>query len=331
MAIKKILSNDQKVKDYQTKINSAFNSGDYTTVKQLETTRNSLIDKYKLNAQKTNYTYTPQYDTQINDLFGKLLNRDKFSYNAAEDPLYQQYKEQYTNQGKLAMQDTMGQAAALTGGYGSSYGQAVGQQQYDAYLQKLNEVVPELYQQAYSQYQDEGDELRNQYNMYLTKDAQDRENAQTYYSMMQDNYNKTQAAQDAAADQVDAILQAGGTPSSTLIKQSGLSTEYVNALKNYYTKLAAQKSSGSGSGSGSGSTEAKDYKVNSDGTTSIIPKRSLSFDQDEGIFRWNGNTYNSVKDLKDAWNKTSLSDEDEEVLRKKFKSQTGVDLSKYGY
>lgn len=331
MAIKKTLSNDQKVKDYQTKINSAFNSGDYTTVKQLETTRNSLIDKYKLNAQKTNYTYTPQYDTQINDLFGKLLNRDKFSYNTAEDPLYQQYKEQYTNQGKLAMQDTMGQAAALTGGYGSSYGQAVGQQQYDAYLQKLNEVVPELYQQAYSQYQDEGDELRNQYNMYLTKDAQDRENAQTYYSMMQDNYNKTQAAQDAAADQVDAILQAGGTPSSTLIKQSGLSTEYVNALKNYYTKLAAQKSSGSGSGGGSGSTEAKDYKVNSDGTTTIIPKRSLSFDQDEGIFRWNGNTYNSVKDLVTAWNKASLSDEDEEALRRKFKSQTGVDLSKYGY
>ena len=45
-------------------------------------------------------------------------------------------------QGKQAMQDTMGQAAALTGGYGSTYGQAVGQQQYDAYLQNLNDEVP---------------------------------------------------------------------------------------------------------------------------------------------------------------------------------------------
>lgn len=254
MAIKKTLTNDEIAKDYQSKIDSAFNSGDYSSVQKYETARNSLIDKYKLNAAKTNYTYTPQYDTQINSLFNKLLNREDFSYNTANDPLYQQYKQQYVNQGKLAMQDTMGQAAALTGGYGSSYGQAVGQQQYDAYLQKLNEVVPELYQQAYSQYQDEGDELKDQYNMYLTKDAQDRENAQTYYSMMQDNYTKAQTAQAAAADQVDAILQAGGTPSSSLIKQSGYSNEYINTLKSYYkTKLAASSGSGSGSKSGSGS------------------------------------------------------------------------------
>ena len=68
-------------------------------------------------------------------------------------------------QGKQAMQDTMGQAAALTGGYGSTYGQAVGQQQYNAYLQNLNDVVPELYQLALERYNMEGDDLKTQYSL----------------------------------------------------------------------------------------------------------------------------------------------------------------------
>ena len=42
----------------------------------------------------------------------------------------------------------MGQAAALTGGYGSTYGEQVGQQAYNAYLQNLNDIVPQLQQQA---------------------------------------------------------------------------------------------------------------------------------------------------------------------------------------
>ena len=59
--------------------------------------------------------------------------------------------------------------------------------------------------------------------------------------------------------------------------------------------------------------------------------RSLTWDQDEGTFVWNGKTYSKVSDLVNAWNNASLSDADEAVLRQKFKTQTGVDLSKYGY
>ena len=59
--------------------------------------------------------------------------------------------------------------------------------------------------------------------------------------------------------------------------------------------------------------------------------RSLNWDQDEGTFVWNGKTYSKVSDLVNAWNNASLSDADEAVLRQKFKAQTGVDLSKYGY
>ena len=106
-----------------------------------------------------------QYGQQMQDALKALQNRKKFSYDVNSDALYQQYKDRYVQQGKQAMQDTMGQAAALTGGYGSTYGQAVGQQQYNAYLQNLNDVVPELYQLALERYNMEGDDLKTQYSL----------------------------------------------------------------------------------------------------------------------------------------------------------------------
>nr|DAQ56952.1 MAG TPA: hypothetical protein [Caudoviricetes sp.] len=119
----------------------------------------------QLEAQKPGDWTGGQYGQQMQDALDAIRNRKKFSYDLNSDALYQQYKDKYVQQGKQAMQDTMGQAAALTGGYASTYGQAVGQQQYDAYLQNLNDVVPELYQLALSRYQMEGDDLKTQYSL----------------------------------------------------------------------------------------------------------------------------------------------------------------------
>jgi peptidoglycan hydrolase-like protein with peptidoglycan-binding domain len=117
--------------------------------------------------------YSSAWQTQLDDTLNKILNREKFSYDLNGDALYQQYKDQYTTQGKLAMMDTMGQAAAMTGGYGNSYSQSVGQQAYQGYLQQLNDRVPELYQLALDQYNQEGQDLYNQYGLYADRDAQD--------------------------------------------------------------------------------------------------------------------------------------------------------------
>lgn len=124
-----------------------------------------------------------QYGQQMQDALKALQNRKKFSYDVNSDALYQQYKDKYVQQGKQAMQDTMGQAAALTGGYGSTYGQAVGQQQYNAYLQNLNDVVPELYQLALERYNMEGDDLKTQYS--LLADQYQKEYGQ-YRDMLSD-------------------------------------------------------------------------------------------------------------------------------------------------
>src|SRR5574344_1214929 len=105
-------------------------------------------------------TYSSKYQDSLNKAMDRILNREKFSYDLNGDMLYQQYKDQYTTQGKMAMMDTMGQAQAMTGGYGNSYAQSVGQQTYQGYLQGLNDKVPELYQLALQKYQQEGDDLK---------------------------------------------------------------------------------------------------------------------------------------------------------------------------
>ena len=104
-------------------------------------------------------------DAEVEALYQAIMGRQPFSYRAADDPLYRSYADRYVQNGRLAMRDTMGSAAALTGGYGSSYAQAVGQQQFDEYLRQLGEALPELYGMAYQRYADEGEALRGQYEL----------------------------------------------------------------------------------------------------------------------------------------------------------------------
>ena len=130
--------------------------------------------------------YSSPWQAQLDDAINKILNREKFSYDLNGDALYQQYKDQYTTQGKMAMMDTMGQAQAMTGGYGNSYAQSVGQQAYQGYLQQLNDKVPELYQLALDQYNQEGQDLYNQYGLFADRDATDygrhRDTVSDYYT-----------------------------------------------------------------------------------------------------------------------------------------------------
>lgn len=59
--------------------------------------------------------YQGTFDEQIQAVLDKIMNQSEFSYDMNADPLYQQYKNQYTTLGQSAMRDTIGNAAALTG------------------------------------------------------------------------------------------------------------------------------------------------------------------------------------------------------------------------
>ena len=130
--------------------------------------------------------YQSQWQSQLDALMNQIMNRDKFSYDLNGDALYQQYKDKYIQQGKLAMGDAIGQASAMTGGYGNSYAQSVGQQQYQASLDNLNDIVPELYAMALDKYNMEGQDLYNQYGLVADRENTDygryRDNVSDYYN-----------------------------------------------------------------------------------------------------------------------------------------------------
>lgn len=154
----------------------------------------------------TKPTYTSPYSDQINQMLNSLLNREQFNYNMNADPLYQQYKDQYIQGGRMAMMDTMGQAAALTGGYGNSYASTAGNQAYQQYLTGLNDKGMELRQLAYDMYNDEGNWMLNQLGML--NDAENsaynrhRDEVNDYYTQQQLDY---QRERDDIADEQWAI------------------------------------------------------------------------------------------------------------------------------
>lgn len=160
--------------------------------------------------------YRSPWQSQLDDTMNRIMNREKFSYDLNGDALWKQYKDQYTTGGKMAMMDTMGQAAQLTGGYGNSYAQGVGQQAYQGYMQGLTDKIPELYQLALDQYDREGSKMLQDYSM-----LQDRED--TDYGRYQDQMALIQP-------QVMEMIAGGVMPSDEMLAASGLSPEYLQML-----------------------------------------------------------------------------------------------------
>ena len=135
--------------------------------------------------------YVSGFDEQLRDLYDQIAGREAFHYDPAEDLAYQSYAKQYQRQGKLAMEDTMGKAAGLTGGYGSSYAQSAGQQAYESYLAKLQDVMPALQEAAWQQYKAQGDALLQRYELLKGQDKD-------AYERWQDEVSAWQKAVDAA-------------------------------------------------------------------------------------------------------------------------------------
>lgn len=185
--------------------------------------------------------YDDSYDKKLAESYDKIKNRAAFRYDAKSDPLYAKYKSDYISQGKMAMKDSTGQAASLSGGYASSYAENLGQQQYDSYLTKLGDVIPELYQLAYSRYADEGDRLREEYDML----AGARDDEYRRYTDALDDYNarlerEYQHQRDAKEDEDAAasLLRSEAAQKAKYGDFSGYATLYgeqtAKQMENYW-------------------------------------------------------------------------------------------------
>lgn len=278
--------------DYASLMEKAAASGDYTSAARYEKLRNAKIkgegldyetsDYYSKYLPENRYTYSPskndayqRANDQATAIYDKIMNRGEFSYDVNKDKLYQQYRDLYAQMGRSAMEDTMGQAAALTGGYGSTYSQNAGQQAYNSYLQKLNEVVPELYNAAYNRYNQEGQDLMNLYSMARSNadSAYERDYNQWYNRLQLERgdedttYNRQQTEENRRLTQEETdyerkqnawsrlsslITTTGYQPSDEELAAAGMSANEAAYLRQYYQQqkaAASNKSGGSGGGS----------------------------------------------------------------------------------
>lgn len=179
--------------------------------------------------------YTSQYGDRIQELIDAALNRPAFEYDATQDPTYQQYSDMLLQGGKRAMMDAQGTAAQLSGGYGNSYAQTVGQQQYQNYMQQRAEMIPELRQLALDMYNTQGDEMRG--NLAVLQGAES--DAYGKYRDTVGDYN-TQLAY--ATDTYNTEADRDYSKWLDLVGQNQWNQEY-----NLAVAQAAKKSSGGGS------------------------------------------------------------------------------------
>ena len=233
-------------------------------------------------------TYSNRYDQQINDLLQQYVNREKFSYDYKNDPLYANYRKQYQREGQRATQDALAEAAAASGGIPSSYAASAAAQAQNYYASQIADKIPELEQLAYQKYLDDASlqqskisALQGQeqldYAKYIDALGQYNTDRNFDYGVYSDRYNQlannlglaanqqsTQysmetAAQGDALDRVQNFLKAGGKLAdldSSLIARSGLTPAELKAYEAYYANQSSGGSGGRGGrGGGSGGSE----------------------------------------------------------------------------
>lgn len=264
-------------------------------------------------------SYAVNAATQAGDYYATKLND-------VIPTLYQQAYERYLDEYNMKLKDlnTVNQQEQLD---------------YAKYLDRLGQFNTDR-GFAYQNYADDYDRLRSQ-----LADVQGQD--QIDYARYLDEVSRQQTAQDSIRSQVDAILAAGGSPSANLVSESGYSSEYVKALEDAYRKQEAEKAakkSGSGGGGTMSLTTAKemakegqftdavlntlrkagftdDYIEQVYGYTGFGPGRDkLGYDEDEGIFTWNGRRYNSPEALAEDLDRAYLTDAEKATISRRLKA-----------
>lgn len=257
--------------------------------------------------------------TQAGDYYATKLND-------VIPTLYQQAYERYLDEYNMKLKDlnTVNQQEQLD---------------YAKYLDRLGQFNTDR-GFAYQNYADDYDRLRSQ-----LADVQGQD--QIDYARYLDEVSRQQTAQDSIRSQVDAILAAGGSPSANLVSESGYSSEYVKALEDAYRKQEAEKAakkSGSGGGGTMSLTTAKEMAKEGQFTDTVLNtlrkagftddyiaqvygytgfgtgRDKLGYDEDEGIFTWNGRRYNSPEALAEDLDRANLTDAEKATISRRLKA-----------
>lgn len=186
--------------------------------------------------------YAGTWADVLNRKVTNYINQDPYSYKSQNDASYQAAKDQYTKTGQQAMKDTMAQASALTGGYGNTYSQSVGQQQYNAQMDNLSQKAIEYEQQAYNRYVGDREQqlntinaLQNLDNTEYSRNRDAINDYNTFLNYLQNKYTTLKSVDDDTFNREYNIWQqqlgAQGTLMSTA--QNNYQYENTNDINNY--------------------------------------------------------------------------------------------------
>ena len=126
-------------------------------------------------SQFTSYTpssFSSDEGTKAQQKLNEYMNYKPFSYNPDTDDVYSSYAKAYTREGRRASEDTLAQAATMTGGIPSSYAVTAGQQAGNYYASQLADKIPELEDRAYNRYQSEKNDLLDAYQLLMSADKE---------------------------------------------------------------------------------------------------------------------------------------------------------------
>ena len=181
-----------------TEYTGTYNAQHYTgpTYQASQYKSNYTPTEFKNNyqAQQYNDTYNPEqyqskYMPQIEDTLNKVTN---WSYDPMQDASYKALASVYAAKGNQAAKNTLGDAAALNGGYGTSYAVSAAQQARNQYNQELASYIPQLEQNAYQRAQTSLDALQNMDNSMYNRfsDDQTRQLQSKQFGLDVEQYNE---------------------------------------------------------------------------------------------------------------------------------------------
>lgn len=261
-------TNESK-KTYNTAYNSYSNAvrQGYKESSQVKSYRNQSDKALAAAKAMGDFSYQNKYDNKITGLLNDAENM-KFgmNYSLTDDPAYQSYRDQYVHNGQLAAMDAAGNAVAQTGGYGSTAATAASQQAYNESLTQLNNIVPELYSQAYNRewnkFTNERDTLQQLAAAYQSLDQQGYEQALSTWTNnfnqyitiakeYEQKYEYLDSAQRAEYEnQLDGLynmltVAQGQYNTNQNLEQAALSTygNMTNDIANYEENVRSNKAS----------------------------------------------------------------------------------------
>jgi hypothetical protein len=186
--------------------------------------------------------YAGTWADVLNRKVTNYINQDPYSYKSQNDASYQAAKDQYTKTGQQAMKDTMAQASALTAGYGNTYSQSVGQQQYNAQMDNLSQKAIEYEQQAYNRYVSDREQqlntinaLQNLDNTEYSRNRDAINDYNTFLNYLQNKYTTLKSVDDDTFNREYNIWQQQLGAQGTLMSsaQNNYQYENTNDINNY--------------------------------------------------------------------------------------------------